>query len=309
MTQTPQQTTQISQTTPSPASPSPATPSSNLSPAQPSSSPVPQNSPQAKPMAEHLKVKIENKTAIVTLDHPPVNALSPAVLKEIKATFDELSKNDEVRAVVLTGAGNHAFCAGADLKEFAGIDPKQAMSIVDLGHAAFNAIEDCRKPVIAAVNNLALGGGCELAMAADLRISSDRARYGQPEVWIGLIPAWGGSTRMPRLVGAAKAKELIFTGQMVNAQEAQRIGLVNKIVPDGEEVRAAIDIARAIIHKSAPLAVQEAKAAINATARAATREAALAIEKEAAGRLAGSTDLVEGVTAFIEKRSPEFKGQ
>lgn len=259
-------------------------------------------------MAEHLKVKIENKTAVVTIDHPPVNALSPAVLKEIKATFDELSKNDEVRAVVLTGAGNHAFCAGADLKEFAGIDPKQAQGIVDLGHAAMNAVEDCRKPVIAAVNNLALGGGCELALAADIRVSSDRARYGQPEVWIGLLPAWGGSTRLPRIVGAAKAKELIFTGQMVNAQEAQRIGLVNKIVPDGEEVRAAIDIARAIIHKAAPLAVYESKAAINQTMRAPSRDEALKVERDAATRLAGTQDLIEGVTAFIEKRPAEFKG-
>src|ERR1051325_2097962 len=243
-------------------------------------------------MAEFLKVKTDNKTAVVTLDHAPVNALSPAVLKEIKATFDERAKNDEVRAVVLTGAGNHAFCAGADLKAFAGLDPQQAAEIVKAGHEAFNAVEDCRKPVIAAVNNLALGGGCELAMACDIRISSDRARFGQPEVRIGLIPAWGGSTRMPRLVGAAKAKELIFTGQMVNAQEAQRIGLVNKIVPDGEEVRAAIDIARMIIHKGAPLAVQEAKAAINATARAADRKAAMDIERQAAGRLAGSQDLI-----------------
>src|SRR5688572_11006300 len=258
-------------------------------------------------MAEHLKLKIENKTALVTLDHPPVNALSPAVMKEIKQTFDELSKNDEVRAVVLTGAGNHAFCAGADLKEFAGIDPKQAQEIVKLGHAAMNAIEDCRKPVIAAVNNLALGGGCELALACDIRVSSDRARYGQPEVWIGLLPAWGGSTRLPRIVGAAKAKELIFTGQMVNAQEAQRIGLVNKIVPDGEEVRAAIDIARAIIHKAAPLAVYEAKATINKALRASSRDEALRAEKEAAGRLAGTQDLIEGVTAFIEKRPAEFK--
>ncbi|MCA1811700.1 MAG: enoyl-CoA hydratase/isomerase family protein [Halobacteriales archaeon] len=260
-------------------------------------------------MAEFVKVKIDNKTAIVTLDHPPVNALNPAVLKEIKAEFDALSANDEVRAIVLTGAGNHAFCAGADLKEFAGIDPKSSKTIVDLGHAAMNAIEDCRKPVIAAVNNLALGGGCELAMAADIRISSDRARYGQPEVWIGLIPAWGGSTRLPRLVGPAKAKELIYTGQMINAQEAQRIGLVNKIVPDGEEVRAAIDIARMIIHKAAPLAVYEAKAAVNQTLRAASRDQALAVEAEAAGRLAGTEDLVEGVTAFIEKRSPEFKAK
>lgn len=267
------------------------------------------NVQQEKPMGDYLKVKVDNKTAIVTIDHPPVNALSPAVLKEIKETFDRLSADNEVRAIVLTGAGNHAFCAGADLKEFAGIDPKQALEIVSVGHAAMNAIEDCRKPVIAAVNNLALGGGCELAMACDMRVSSDRARFGQPEAWIGLLPAWGGSTRMPRLVGAAKAKELIFTGQMVNAQEAQRIGLVNKIVPDGEEVRAAIDIARAIIHKAAPLAVQEAKATINATMRAASRDDSLRFEREAAGRLAGTQDLIEGVTAFIEKRPPEFKGQ
>ncbi|MEA3202343.1 MAG: enoyl-CoA hydratase, partial [Thermoplasmata archaeon] len=111
-------------------------------------------------MGEFVKVKIDNKTAIVTLDHPPVNALNPAVLKEIKAEFDALGANDEVRAIVLTGAGNHAFCAGADLKEFAGIDPGSAKAIVELGHAAMNAVEDCRKPVIAAVNNLALGGGC-----------------------------------------------------------------------------------------------------------------------------------------------------
>src|SRR5688572_24268000 len=258
-------------------------------------------------MAEYLKVKIDNKTAVVTLDHAPVNALSPAVLKEIKATFDELAKNDEVRAVVLTGAGNHAFCAGADLKAFAGLNPQQAAEIVKAGHAAMNAVEDCRKPVIAAVNNLALGGGCELALAADIRISSDRARFGQPEVWIGLLPAWGGSTRLPRIVGASKAKELIFTGQMVNAQEAQRIGLVNKIVPDGEEVRAAMDIARMILHKAAPLAVQEAKATINANLRAGDRATALRAEKEAAGRLAGTQDLIEGVTAFIEKRPAEFK--
>ncbi len=196
-----------------------------------------------------------------------------------------------------------------DFKEFAGIDPKSAGEIARLGHDAMNAIEDCRKPVIAAVNNLALGGGCELAMAADIRISSDRARYGQPEVWIGLLPAWGGSTRMPRLIGPAKAKELIFTGQMINAQEAQRIGLVNKLVPDGEEVRAAIDIARAIIMKAAPLAVYEAKATINANLRASDRATALANEAAAAQRLAQTEDLVEGITAFIEKRGPEFKGK
>lgn len=260
-------------------------------------------------MGEYVKVKIENRIAVVTLDHPPVNALSPAVLKEIKQEFEALSANAEVRAVVLTGAGNHAFCAGADVKELSGASPDEAVKIVELGHAAFNAIEDCQKPVIAAVNNLALGGGNELALACDIRISSDRARFGQPEVWIGLLPAWGGSTRLPQIIGIAKAKELIFTGQMINAQEAQRIGLVNKIVPDGEEVRAAIDIARMVDRKAAPLAVLASKEALSRTMRAKSREEALGFEKEAARRLAGSEDLLEGITAFIEKRQPEFKGK
>lgn len=259
-------------------------------------------------MPELLKVQTNDRIATVTLDHPPVNALSPDLLKELKEAFESLAADDGVGAIVLTGSGNHAFCAGADVKQLAGAGPEEAQSIVRMGHEAFNAIEDCPKPVIAAVNNLALGGGNELAMAADIRISSDRARYGQPEVWIGLLPAWGGSTRLPRIVGAAKAKELIFTGQMINAQEAQRIGLVNKIVPDGEEVRAALDIARMIIHKAAPLAVQESKRAINASL-GASRDDSLKNELQAAGRLAATDDLREGITAFVEKRSPEFKGK
>ncbi len=260
-------------------------------------------------MGELVKVKIENKIAVVTLDHPPVNSLSPAMLDELKAEFTALSDNADVNAIVLTGNGNHAFCAGADVKELAGASPDDAQAIVSKGHDAFNVVEDCKKPVIAAINNLALGGGCELAMSCDMRISSDRARFGQPEVWLGLIPAWGGSTRLPAIVGAAKAKELIFTGQMINAQEAQRIGLVNKIVPDGEEVRAAIDIARMIDRKSAPLAVQAAKRVINENLRAPDRATALQNELEAAGAMTATEDLIEGITAFIEKRSPEFKGK
>ena len=259
-------------------------------------------------MAEYVKTKIENKTAVVTLDSPPVNALSPDLLKELKAEFESLAGNADVGAIVITGAGNHAFCAGADLKALSEVGPDGAVDLIKLGQATFNAIEDCPKPVIAAINNLALGGGCELCMACDIRISSDRARFGQPEAWIGLIPAWGGSTRLPKLVGPSKAKELIFTGQMVNAQEAQRIGLVDKIVPDGEEVRAAIDIARMINRKSAPLAVQLAKRVINANL-GLERTAALQNEVDAAAELAKTEDLVEGITAFIEKRQPEFQGK
>lgn len=260
-------------------------------------------------MGELVKVKIENNIAVVTLDSPPVNALSPALLKELKAEFEALDGNAEARAVVITGAGNHAFCAGADVKELAGASPDDAKEIVKLGQDTFATIEDCSKPVIAAINNLALGGGCELAMSCDIRISSDRARFGQPEVWLGLLPAWGGSTRLPQLVGPGKAKEMIFTGQMINAQQAQRDGLVDKIVPDGEEVRAAIDIGRMIARKSAPLAVAHSKRVINENLRASSRDQAMQNEVDAAGTLAASEDLIEGITAFIEKRAPEFQGK
>jgi enoyl-CoA hydratase/carnithine racemase len=256
-----------------------------------------------------LKVKKEHGVAVVTIDHPPVNALSPTVLEELTATLDSLANDKEAGVVVITGAGNHAFSAGADVKELQELGPDSAGKLIQLGQTTFNKIQDFPKPVIGAINNLTMGGGMELALACDMRISSDRARFGQPEVWLGLIPAWGGSTRLSRLVGPAKAKELVFTGQMVNAQEAYRIGLVNKIVPDGEEVRAAIDIGRQIVTKGAPLAIQEAKKAINASLDAASVAEGLKVEVKGAQRLAKSEDLVEGITAFVEKRQANFKGK
>lgn len=259
--------------------------------------------------AQLVKVKKEHGVGVLTLEHPPVNALSPALLKDLAATLDQLEQDDEARVLVITGSGSYAFSAGADVKEFTSLGPERAGELLKAGQDTFQKISNYPKPVIAAVNNLALGGGMELALACDMRISSDRARYGQPEVWLGLIPAWGGSTRLPRLVGPAKAKELIFTGQMVNAQEAFRIGLVNKIVPDGEEVRAAIDIGRMIVTKAAPLAVKEAKGAINQGLDAGSVDASLQKEVEAALRLAKTEDLVEGVKAFVEKRQPKFQGK
>lgn len=256
-----------------------------------------------------LKVRKEHRVAIITLDHAPVNALSPQLLEELRATLDGFEKDDEAQVVILTGAGSYAFSAGADVKELQGLGPQSAEKLVRLGHETFTRVATYPKPVIGAINNLTLGGGMELALACDLRISSDRARFGQPEVWLGLIPAWGGSTRLARLVGPSKAKELIFTGQMVNAQEAYRIGLVNKIVPDGEEVRAAMDIARTIITKGAPLAVREAKRVINEALEKPTMQEALKVEASGILRLANTQDLIEGVTAFVEKRPPQFKGK
>ncbi len=259
--------------------------------------------------SKFLKIKKEHGVAVLTIDHPPVNALSPDVLEALVAALDELADDTEAGVVVLTGAGTNAFSAGADVNELQKMGPDSAEKLVKLGQDAFNKIDDFPKPVIAAVNGLSLGGGNELALACDLRITSDRARFGQPEVWLGLIPAWGGTTRLSRLLGPAKAKELIFTGQMVNAQEAFRIGLVNKIVPDGEEVRAAVDIGRQIVTKGAPLAIKEAKSTIKTALDEGETEAGLKAEREAALRLAATEDLVEGIKAFVEKRQPDFKGK
>ncbi len=258
---------------------------------------------------EYVKFKKEDGIGIVTLDSPPVNALNIKMVKELGQLFDEIERDEEVKAVVVTGAGPNAFSAGADVKDLAGLSPDQAIDIVKLGHEVFTKIEKFSKPVIAALKGFVLGGGNELAMACDIRVASDRARIGQPEVTLGLIPAWGGTQRLARLVGKGKAKELIFTGQMISAQEAYRIGLIQKVVPDGEELRAAMDIARVIITRCSPLAVREAKKAINEGLEKPTIEEALNVELGCMERLAQSEDLREGLTAFIEKRRPQFKGK
>lgn len=229
--------------------------------------------------------------------------------EEISLALKEGTDDSEVRGIIITGAGNNAFCAGADLKMMQSLKPEEGVNIVSTGHKTFNKIEDCPKPVIAAVNGLALGGGNELAMACDLRFASDRARFGQPEVNLGLIPAWGGTQRMSRLVGKAKAKELIFSGQVINAQEALRIGLVNKILPDGEELRAATDYIRMLTAKVSPLALSQAKIAINQGLQKASLAEGLQYEVDAIKVLSQSKDLAEGVQAFFEKRPPKFTGK
>jgi enoyl-CoA hydratase len=259
--------------------------------------------------SEFIKKRKEESALILTLDNPPVNALNLKLLDELVAAVKEGNDDSEVRGIVITGAGNNAFCAGADLKMMQDLGPQDADRIAKTGHDAFNALENSPKPVVVAINGLALGGGCELSMSCDLRFASDRARFGQPEVTLGLIPAWGGTQRMPRLIGKAKAKELIFSGQMINAQEALRIGLVNKVVPDGEELRAAVDYVRMLAAKTSPVAVAQAKLAINKGLQQPSIEKGLEYEVEAVRAISQSQDLREGIEAFLMKRPPKYTGK
>jgi enoyl-CoA hydratase/carnithine racemase len=248
----------------------------------------------------------EDGVVTLTLRHPPVNALSTAVLTALGQHLDALESDTSARVVVLTGDGLY-FSVGADLKELATLDPSRAPAIVAAGQALFSRLEGLRQPVIAAINGMALGGGLELALACDLRIVGDSAKLGSPEVNYGLMPAYGGTQRLPRLVGAAKAKELIFTGNMVSAAEAVRIGLANRSVPAGQELRAARDIAHTIAQR-APRAVQGAKRAIRAASDRPIAEGFAFEAKTFESEVLGSEDLAEGIAAFLEHRPPKFRG-
>jgi enoyl-CoA hydratase/carnithine racemase len=244
---------------------------------------------------------------LVILQHPPVNALSTSLLAELDKSIAEIGENPKTRAVVLTGDGQY-FSAGADVKEMATLDLESAPAVARKGLATYARIAGLRVPVIAAINGLAVGGGLELALACDLRIAGDSAKLGAPEVTLGLIPAYGGTQRLPRLVGVAKAKELIFTGGMISAAEAFRIGLVNKTVPAGQELRAARDLAHTIAQR-APKAVQAAKRSIvdgiELPLAAGIENETKLFEKE----VLPSEDLGEGLAAFVERRPPKFQGK
>jgi enoyl-CoA hydratase len=248
----------------------------------------------------------EDGVEIVLLQNPPVNALSTALLEELDRAVGSIEGNPKSRAVVLAGDGQY-FSAGADIKEMATLDASAAPALVRKVLATFSRIAALRVPVIAAINGLAIGGGLELALACDLRIAGESAKLGAPEVTLGLIPAYGGTQRLPRLVGTAKAKELIFTGAMISAAEALRIGLVNKTVPAGQELRAARDLAHTIAQR-APKAVQSAKRAI---LEGGDRPLAAGIENETdlfEHEVLTSEDLGEGLAAFVERRPPKFQG-
>jgi enoyl-CoA hydratase len=257
---------------------------------------------------EDIILEREGTLAILTLNRPKVlNALTFNMLTEIKGVVEELDDEAEVRVLIITGAGDRSFCAGSDVNELDQIGPEKATAYMRLGQQTFRAIEEMGKPVIAAVNGYALGGGSELAQACDLRVAAESAKFGQLEINLGNIPGWGGTQRLPRLVGAARAKEMIYTGEMIDAQEAYRIGLVNSVVPDGELMGAAKDLAEKIATKG-PIALRIAKWAID---RGLDGSLATGLEYEKLGVAFCTTteDQLEGTSAFKERRPPEFKGR
>jgi len=250
-----------------------------------------------------VSVTVENRggVALVTIDRQDaLNALNVETLTELRDRLRELAQDDAARVVVLTGAGEKAFVAGADIKYMSGLEATEAQAWGALGHEAARLLEEMPKPTVAAINGFALGGGCELALGCDIRFAASRALLGQPEIDLGIIPGWGGTQRLARVCGLGVAKELILTGRMVDAQEALRIGLVNAIADP------VLDHAMAVAEKlseKAPLALAAAKRLLNASPGALDQEA---VEF---GGLFGSADAKEGLAAFAEKRPPRFTGK
>jgi enoyl-CoA hydratase/carnithine racemase len=257
---------------------------------------------------DNLVVERHEATAIVTINRPKVlNALNTQTLDELRRAILDLKQDETVRAVIVTGAGEKAFVAGADINELARQTPTSGREHALAGQHVFDLIENMGKPVIAAINGYALGGGCELAMACTLRIAADSARLGQPEISLGLIPGYAGTQRLPRLVGTGKAMEMLLTGTPVTADEAQRIGLVNRVVAAADLLAEARKLAEQL-SKNAPVAMRYIANAVN---KGADMPFADACQYEATlfGLVASTDDMREGTAAFLEKRKPEFKGR
>jgi enoyl-CoA hydratase len=246
--------------------------------------------------------------ATITLNRPEaLNALSTEVVEEILRAVEDVRTDENIRVVVLTGAGEKAFSAGADIKAMVGMTALKARELSSMGERLCVTLENLEKPVIAAINGYALGGGMEVAMACDLRIASENARMGQTEINIGLIPGWGGTQRLTRLVGMTKAKELVFTGRMIDARTAEQIGLLNMAVP-ADKFREIVHQLAVDLASKAPVALKVAKALITKGADMSL-DAALELEREGFGVIGSTDDLKEGTSAFAEKRKPEFKGK
>jgi enoyl-CoA hydratase len=257
---------------------------------------------------EPVLCEVHEHIATITINRPQVlNALNAQVFEQLRDLFTALTKNDAVRVILVTGAGEKAFAAGADIGELTATNRVSGRALSRRGSNIFRQIETCGKPVIALVNGFALGGGCELAMACTMRIASETAKLGQPEVKLGLIPGYGGTQRLPRLVGQSAALKLLLTGEMITAQEALRIGLVDEVVAPDRLLGRGNELAQAII-ATAPLAVS---GCLEAVYKGADRslDAALSTETSIFGRLSGTTDKAEGTRAFLEKRPAVWAGR
>jgi enoyl-CoA hydratase/carnithine racemase len=258
--------------------------------------------------SSNLRVESENGAAVLTLNRPEVmNSLNFSLLNALKEQVENLRFDGKTRAVVVTGAGDKAFCAGADLKERATMEPAEVKRFIFAIRNLFTSIEQLNKPVIAAVNGIALGGGTELALACDIRIASENASMGLTETRLAIIPGAGGTQRLPRLIGAGKAKELIFTGRRVDAKEALEIGLVNKVCAAGSLMEECMKMVE-MIKETGPIAVEQAKYAIN-YGMETDIHTGLAIESNAYWATIPTEDRAEALKAFREKRKPEFKGR
>lgn len=255
-----------------------------------------------------LLISIKDRIAVVTVNRPDkLNALNAQCKNELRDLFASLRTNPDVDVIILTGVGEKSFVAGTDIGELADLNAETGKEFAGGGQSILDLIQHLGKPVIAAVNGYALGGGCELALACHIRIASENAKFGQPEVSLGIIPGYGGTQRLPRLVGSGKAAELILTGNQIDAQEALRIGLVNRVVPQKELLAAAESIARTITSKG-QLAIRIALKAINASMEMPLSEG-LKVEASLFGECCSTQDAKEGVKAFLGKRKPEFKGK
>ena len=258
---------------------------------------------------ENILLEKKNSIAYVTVNRPKVlNALNMATMEELRAAFTDIKSDSSIRVAILTGAGEKAFVAGADVGELAKLDAVSGKAYGHRGQAVLDLIENLGKPVIACVNGFALGGGCELALACSMRLASEKAKLGQPEVHLGMVPGYGGTQRLPRLVGKGLAMQMVLGGEMITAQEAYRIGLVNEVTAAAADLIPRAEAIAAKIIANAPLAVQYAMEAVNKGMEMTLAEG-LYLEATLFGLCCATEDRKEGTTAFLEKRAAQFRGK
>lgn len=254
-----------------------------------------------------ILTSLENNILTITINRPDkLNALNKAVFTDLNAVLDDVYFNADIKSVIITGSGSKAFVAGADISEFVGLSVEQGVALAQAGQDTFFRIENCPKPIVACVNGFALGGGCELAMSCHFRIASDNAKFGQPEVNLGLLPGYGGTQRLTHLIGKGRAIELLISGAMIDASTALSYGLVNYVVPQEELLAKATNILQ-VINTKAPIAVAACITAANAALD--EQRDGYALEIETFGSCFATDDMVEGTSAFLEKRKAVFSGR